>query len=182
MESTQKDLLMITKTLSVAQYMLNYHHRAFKDKTISKDKLSFLMYSAHGYTLGFGNLRWLILGEDIIATKDGIQFSSLGEFCANMDSTQLENLTIVSDIPFLFKANEKSIMDQVVDAYGKWSDFNLRAFCTQEGSPWYETMEYIKERSQKPQKPQNKPATISNDLTMDWFRQILKEAGLYQQK
>lgn len=137
------------------------------------------MYMAHGFTLGFGNLRWLILGEDIIAGKDGIQFPSLEEYCANMDSTQWKNLTTVSDVPFLFKINEKSVMNQVVDAYGKWSEYNLNAFCTQGGSPWSHSMEYDNERSYR---RENKPVTISNDMTMDWFRQILKEAGLYQQK
>jgi uncharacterized phage-associated protein len=152
---------MSTKSLCAAQYILNVYNRKHLLMPINGMKLIKLLYLAHGWSLGFGTC-WLLDDEDILCGKNGPLIDSVYQTVKRHKQNAIEKIT---DISYLFSKEERDVMNQVVNIYGSWDVHQLYHYCSQKESPWAITIELSKEMNEDFK-------TISNDLIMDWFRNV----------
>lgn len=144
---------------------------AAQDKGVSMSmmKLLKLVYFAHGWTLGLtGNP---LCSDRAEAWQYGPVFRLLYNSLPYKGSQKVEfpvkNIFGESQAPASFSSDEESIINKVIDVYGKLGAFQLSNLTHEPNSPWDVT-----------QRERGFFSEISNDLIRaDFERQAVKEAA-----
>lgn len=149
---------MTTRTLAVANYLLR-RNREVGDGSVSPMQLIKLTYIAHGWMLGLVGRP--LLDEDVEAWRYGPVVPSLYHAVKHYGNQPVENIHAGLGLRRIeFDEDEKSIMDQVIDIYGKFSGVKLSSMTHQRGTPWDVTWSRF-----------GKNAVISNDLIEEFYQE-----------
>jgi uncharacterized phage-associated protein len=148
---------MSAKSLAVAKYLLD-RSKAVGDGAVTPMQLTKLAYLAHGWMLGIHGRP--LLDEEVGAWQYGPVVPSIYHAVKQYRSLPVQDLNAPS---VTFDAAERSIMDQVVDLYGKYSGIALSSMTHQVGTPWDVTC-----------RQQGQRAAISNDLIENFYKSKLR--------
>lgn len=152
---------MYPRVLAVAKHLLD-RSMVKGDGAVTPMQLMKLTYMAHAWMLGLCGRP--LVDEPVAAWRYGPVFPSLYQVVRNYGSQP------VADIPVYgsaepFTADELSIMDQVVDIYGRYTGIQLSAMTHEDGTPWDQAW-----------RRSGQNTTISNDLIEHYYRQKAQNA------
>jgi uncharacterized phage-associated protein len=119
-----------------------------------------LVYVAHGYMLGKHGSP--LLDESVQAWRYGPVVPSVYHAVKSFGSMPVEHVPGALD-DAIFSEDEKAVMAEVAEIYGKHNAITLSSATHQRGTPWFQTWEAI-----------GKNAPISNDLIESFYAGILK--------
>ena len=152
---------MDSKSLSVAQYILDAANATEEAFAVTPMQLIKLVYIAHGYMLGKHGRP--LLNESVEAWRYGPVVPSVYHAVKEFHSSPV---TRVPHAPkeFPFSEKEKAVMDEVTREYAKHDGIILSSATHQPGTPWYQTWQKY-----------GKNAPISNDLIERFYSDILSK-------
>lgn len=153
---------MSMKSLSVAQYLLDQcKETGAGDGSITPMQLLKLTYIAHGYMLGIHGKP--LLDETVCAWQYGPVVPSVYHAVKDFRSNPVAAVPGAMH-PYPFSDDEKAIMAQVAQTYGKHNGIVLSAATHKPGTPWSITWE-----------ASGKSAPISNDLIEGFYANLLQQ-------
>jgi uncharacterized phage-associated protein len=117
-----------------------------------------LVYLAHGFVLGA--LDRSLIQDDVLAWKYGPVIRSVYVALPSGPQKITDNLGDFS--PAEFEEDEKNIVDQVFEKYGRYSGIDLSKFTHREGTPWKEVWDLYGQN-----------AVIPRDRIRDYFQGLI---------
>lgn len=122
-------------SLTVAQYLLNKADRI--ERPLTPMQIIKLVYLCHGWMLGL--YRRPLIEDDVEAWRYGPVIRRLYSAVKHYRSEPIvKPLMQDSDVANEFDENEKDVMDQVFDIYGKYTGIELSKLTHAPGTPWSE--------------------------------------------
>lgn len=144
---------MSARAIAVANYLLQQCAKN-GDPAVTPMQLIKLAYIAHGWTMGLTGKP--LLDEQVAAWQYGPVIPSIYHAVKHFKSLPVSQLPTV---PVAFSDDERNIMDQVAQKYGRFTGVQLSAMTHQLGTPWDITW-----------KRSGKNAVISNDLIETFYK------------
>lgn len=147
---------MNPRTLAAAKFILA-RCKQTGDGAVTPMQLMKLTYLAHAWMLGLAGRP--LLNEPVEAWQYGPVLPSLYQATKSYGSQPIDDVPAYA-YPEEFTEDEKSIMTQVADLYGKFTGIQLSSMTHQPGTPWDQTW-----------KKTGKSSPISNDLIEEFYRE-----------
>ena len=142
-------------SLTVADYLLAKTEQ--ESFSLTPMQIIKLVYLCHGWMLGLHGRP--LIADDVEAWRYGPVIRELYGAVRKFRSNPV--VGPLSQNPGTFDEEEKDIMNQVFNIYGKYTGMDLSRLTHASGSPWRITFDAGEK-------------TISNDLIEDHFRQLSK--------
>ena len=121
-----------------------------------------LVYLCHGWMLGLYGRP--LIDEPVEAWQYGPVIRDLYEAVRDFRGAPVKDLLPVPPGGTDYDAEERSVMDQVFDLYGRYSGIALSRLTHAPGTPWDETWQRF-----------GRNAEISTDLIQEHFRQLTRD-------
>jgi len=139
--------------------------QATDDSSVTPMQLIKLAYLCHGWMLGLYGRP--LLKESVQAWRYGpvvrSVYNAVSKYKDKPVSYPVKNL-FGQEVTEEFDEQEKEIIKQIYDLYGKWDGLTLSKLTHQEGTPWYTVWN---------EKGRN--SVISNDLIENHFREKYRQ-------
>lgn len=150
-------------SLAVADYLLHKAEKA--NASLTPMQIIKLVYLCHGWMLGLHGQR--LIEEDVEAWRYGPVIRNLYHAVKQFRANPVEPpLAGDPEVINKFNAEEKNIMDQVFDIYGKYTGLQLSQLTHTDGSPWHKTRQTSRTGLE----------VIPNDLIKEHFQELAAQS------
>jgi len=123
-------------SLTVAQYLLDKIGAGETERRLTPMQIIKLVYLCHGWMLGLYGRR--LINEDVEAWRYGPVIRALYDAVKEFRSEPVVGPIADAESVAKFDEEEKSVMDQVFDIYGKYTGIQLSKLTHARGTPWSE--------------------------------------------